>query len=46
MCNDQSYIDLFKKPQEVTLGDGHTLEAIGQGVVTLQMTMSNEKTKR
>jgi len=36
MCNDQSsfeHTDLFKKPQEVTLGDGHTLNAIGQGIV-------------
>jgi len=49
MCNDQSLFDhtyLFKKPQKVTLGDGHTLEAIGQGVVTLKMTFSNKKTKR
>jgi len=49
MCNDQSlfdHTDLFKKPQEVTFGDRHTLEAIGQGVVTLQMTLSNEKSKR
>jgi len=46
MCNEQSHTDLFKKSQEVTLGDGHTLEAIGQGVVTLKMTLSNEKTKR
>ena len=37
MCNDQQLFRQFvtlKKPQEVTLGDGNPLEAVGQGIVT------------
>ena len=46
MCNDQQLFKQFvslKKPQEVTLGDGHSLEAAGQGIVTLETRLPSEK---
>ena len=49
MCNDQKLFKNFEpleKSQEVTLGDGHTLEATGQGTVPLEMTLPDAKTKR
>jgi len=48
MC-DQQLLKLFvslKKPQEVTLGDGHSLEVVGQGIVTLEMRLPSGKIKR
>lgn len=36
----------LKQPLEVTLGDGHALEASRQGMVSLQMKLSNSKTRR
>ena len=48
MCNDDKLfveIRCLKQPQEVTLGDGHVLEATGVGVVELQATLGNGKTK-
>ena len=44
MCsNKKLFVDLhpLTKPMEVTLGDGHTLEAIGRGVVSLKMKLPN-----
>lgn len=40
-CNRKLFADfhLLDKPIEVTLGDGHTLEALGRGVVTLNMNL-------
>ena len=41
MCNDEKlFVELcsLDEPQEVTLGDGHTVEATGVGVVALEMT--------
>ena len=40
-CNRKLFADfhLLDKPIEVTLGDGHTLKALGQGVVTLNMNL-------
>lgn len=35
----------LKKFQKVSLGDGHTLEATGKGVVALEMMLPNEKTR-
>ena len=49
MCNDQKLFGKFEHLptfQEVTLGDGHALEATGQGTVSLEMRLSDEKTKR
>ena len=49
MCNDDKLfnnIQYLKEPQEVTLGDGHILEAIGIGVVELQANLADEKTRR
>ena len=49
MCNDQKLFKNFEpleKSQEVTLGDGHALEATGQGTVPLEMTLPDAKTKR
>ena len=44
MCsNKKLFVDLqpLKQPMEVTLGDGHVLEAIGRGVVSLKMKLPN-----
>ena len=49
MCNDRKlFVELrnLKQPQEVSLGDGHELEAIGQGIVELEMKLPNERSKR
>ena len=49
MCsNKKLFVDfqLLKKPMEVTLGDGHTLEAIGTGVVSLKMKLPNSSSRR
>ena len=49
MCsNKKLFVDLqpLKQPMEVTLGDGHVLEAIGRGVVSLKMKLPNSVTRR
>ena len=49
MCNnDQMFAQIksFKKAQEVTLGDGHVLEATGEGTVQLQMKFPDGKTRK
>ena len=46
MCNDQQLFFSLKKPQEVTLGDGHALEAISQGIVTLEIRLLSGKIRR
>lgn len=49
MCNNENLFGKFEhlqKSQEVTLGDGHGLEATGQGVVSLEMRLPDGKTKR
>ena len=38
--------ECLQKSQEVTLGDGHALEATGQGRVFLEMTLPDGKTNR
>ena len=48
ICNNrQSFVNFhtLEKPQEVTLGDGHTLSATGTGNVTLETVLDNGKTK-
>ena len=48
MCNDDKLfveIRCLKQPQEVTLGDEHVLEATGVGIVELQATLGDGKTK-
>lgn len=48
MCNDKKQFVEFKSlepSQEVTLGDGYSVEATGRGVVRLKMTLTNGKTK-
>ena len=42
MCNDESFfseLNVLKKPQEVSVGDGHVLEATAEGTVPLQMLL-------
>ena len=42
MCNDDkkfATLQRLRKPQEVMLGDGHVLEAIGRGTVSLDMKL-------
>ena len=49
MCNDRKLFTKFEcleKSQEVTLGDGHALEATGQGTVSLEMTLPDGNTNR
>ena len=49
MCNDKTLFGQFEqlqKSQEVTLGDGHVLEATGKGIVSLDMRLPDGKTKR
>ncbi|CAM4675139.1 unnamed protein product [Leuciscus chuanchicus] len=44
MCNDKKQFVEFKSlesSQEVTLGDGYSVEATGRGVVRLKMTLSD-----
>lgn len=49
MCgNDKLFTKLqsLEIPVNVTLGDGHTLEATGRGTVHVEMKLPNNKTKR
>ena len=49
MCNnDQMIAEIksFKNAQEVTLGDGHVLEATGEGTIQLQMKFPDGKTRK
>ena len=49
MCNDQNLFGNFEnlpKSQEVTLGDGHALDATGQGTVSLVMRLPDGKIQR
>ena len=46
MCNNEKLFVEFrslKKPLEVTLGDGFTLEATGRGIVPFEMKLPNCK---
>ena len=48
MCNDEalfSELNVLKKSQEVSLGDGHVLEATAEGTVPLQMLLPGGSTK-
>ena len=48
MCNDEKVfakLDRLKKPQEVTLGDGH-VPCTGQGIVSPEMKLPGGKTRR
>ena len=42
------FVDLkpLKKPMEVTLGDGHALQAVGRGVVSLMMKLPSGVTRK
>ena len=49
MCNDKQVFGELRSlyvPQEVVLGDGHVLEAIAEGTVSLQMLLPDGNTKR
>ncbi len=42
MCNKKEFFveyDAFQKPGEVTIGDGHVLEVVGCGTVSLNMRL-------
>ena len=46
MCNDKtlfSELTILRKPQEGSLGDGHGLEVIDEGTVSLQMLLPNKR---
>lgn len=48
MCNDKtlfSNLESLDKPQEVSLGDGHTSKATAQGVILLEMKLPGGKTR-
>ena len=36
----------FDKPQKVSMGDGHMVEAFGKGGIQFTMTLDNDKPKR
>ena len=49
MCNDRRlFVELrnLEKPLEVTLGDGHDLNAIGCGVVVLETKLASGRTRK
>ena len=49
MCSDEQFfvnLNSLRKPQEVTLGDGHVLEAIGEGTVPLRLCLPGGGTKK
>ena len=49
MCSDKKLfreLNYLSRPQEVTLGDRHVLEATAEGVVSLQMCLPKGSTKR
>ena len=49
MCsNKKMFVDLnpLEEPMEVTLGDGHTLQAVGRGVVSLKMKLPSGVTRK
>jgi len=49
MCNnDKLFVNIrsMQQPLEIMLGDGHALEATGQGVVALEMKLPAGKTRR
>ena len=46
MCSDRSQFNEFnilKQTQEVVLGDGNSLKAVGRGTVTLELSVSHGK---
>ena len=49
ICNDrQSFVNFhpLRKPQDVTLGDGHALGAIETGDVILELLLGNGESRR
>ena len=49
MCNDEnlfSDLSILKRHQEVSLGDGHVLEAVAEGTFSLQMSLPDGSTKK
>ena len=48
MCSNKMFVDLkpLKEPMEVTLGDGHALQAVGRGVVSLMMKLPSGVTRK
>ena len=49
MCNDKGLFDDFSdlpQAQDVTLGDGHNLKAVGRGSVTLELELSKDRVKK
>ena len=49
MCNDRTMFGELcnmERLQEVILGDGHELEAAGQGIVRLKLKLANGKMKQ
>ena len=49
MCNDKKLFreqHQLRRPQEVTLGDGHVLEATAEGSVTLEMLLPDGSSQK
>ena len=49
LCNDRSIFTVFnslENPQEIVLGDGHTLDAVGVGDVVLNLVVDGKIKKR
>ena len=49
MCNDRKLFAVFdglEEPLEITLGDGHTVKAVGRGVVLLRISTDGDETNK
>ena len=49
MCNNEELFDQtigVETPQKITVGDGHSVQAIGRGDVTLRMNVPNQKNQK
>ena len=49
ICNNRELFvqyEVFGKPQEVSVGDGYTLEATGSAIVALTLELPDHKTRK
>ena len=49
MCNDKKLfteLSSLRRPQEITLGDGHVLEATAEGMVTLETLLPDRNSQK
>ena len=49
ICNNRELFvqyEVFEKPQEISVGDGYMLQAIGSGIIALTLELSDHKTRK